>query len=174
MNPGKVDPRHPRQNRQISWRLFLKAWEVKAKVHLSSYDLSTEYFPESKTKIAAKLTSIFWLFGAPKEALFDNGAAFCSSGVRSACAKWGVRLLCRCAHRQTVNAIIERHHEAVKKMYARRGHGTVEDAVYLYNVTPRGEAWKTPGCSLVEPLPSSTARAGSENSEAGVGEERTE
>ncbi|KRX55851.1 hypothetical protein T06_1419, partial [Trichinella sp. T6] len=51
-------------------------------------------------------------------------------------ARWGVRVRYRCAYAASGNGIAKRCHRSVKVIAARK-NCTVEEAMYLYNVTPR-------------------------------------
>ena len=98
---------------------------------------------EDAKTIAEGLEETFRMFGPPGEAIFDNGLSFRSSTVRQICDKWWVQIHFRRADRASGNAIVERCHKTVKEMAAKRG-GDLLDAVALYNLTPRGDAWRSP------------------------------
>ena len=98
---------------------------------------------EDAKEIAEGLEEAFRILGPPKEAIFDNGLAFRSGAVRSACDKWGVAVHFRCADKPSGNAIVERCHRTIKEIAARRG-GELLDAVAMYNMIPRGEEARSP------------------------------
>ncbi|KRX80127.1 hypothetical protein T06_5078 [Trichinella sp. T6] len=74
--------------------------------------------------------------GAPEVLLTDNDTAFRGRIFTDFIARWGVRVRYRCAYAASGNGIAERCHRSVKVIAARK-KCTVEEEMYLYNVTPR-------------------------------------
>ena len=109
----------------------------------SRYTVWKQIASDDVASVAGGLEDVFRLFGPPEQIVFDNGLSFRSGVVRQVCDKWEVQIHFRCADRASGNAIVERCHRAVKEIAARRG-GNVMDAVVLYNMVPRGKAWKSP------------------------------
>ena len=95
---------------------------------------------EDDTEVVACLRKVFEWYGAPKELLMDNGRAFRSKKVEDLCDKWAVNRLFRATYKLRGNGIVERNHRTVKQVKARRG-GTIEEAVRVYNRTPRGSLY---------------------------------
>ena len=111
---------------------------------------------EDDTEVVACLRKVFEWYSAPKELLMDNGRAFRSKKVEELCNKWAVNRLFRAAYKPRGNGIVERNHRTVKRVKARRG-GTVEEAVRVYNRTPRGPLYAVPaevmfGRSVTNPI----------------------
>ena len=111
---------------------------------------------EDETEVVACLRKVFEWYSAPKELLMDNGRAFRSKKVEELCNKWAVNRLFRAAYKPRGNGIVERNHRTVKRIKARRG-GTVEEAVRVYNRTPRGPLYAVPaevmfGRSVTNPI----------------------
>ena len=111
---------------------------------------------EDDTEVAACLRKVFEWYSAPKELLMDNGRAFRSKKVEELCNKWAVNRLFGAAYKPRGNGIVERNHRSVKRVKARRG-GTVEEAVRVYNGTPRGPLYAVPaevmfGRSVMNPI----------------------
>ena len=111
---------------------------------------------EDETEVVACLHKVFEWFSAPKELPMDNGRAFRSKKVEELCNKWAVNRLFRAAYKTRGNGIVKRNHRTVKRIKARRG-GTVEEAVRVYNRTPRGPLYAVPaevmfGRSVTNPI----------------------
>ena len=111
---------------------------------------------EDDTEVAACLRKVFEWYSAPKELLMDNGRAFRSKKVEELCNKWAVNRLFRAVYKPRGNGIVERNHRTVKRVKARCG-GTVEEAVRVYNRTPRGPLYAVPaevmfGRSVTNPI----------------------
>ncbi|KRY45013.1 hypothetical protein T03_3940 [Trichinella britovi] len=83
--------------------------------------------------------------GAQQELLTDNDTVFRGRNFTEFVARWGVRVRYPCAYAPSGNGIAERCHRSVKVIAARK-NCTVEEAVYLYNVTPRDgrNPWTAP------------------------------
>ena len=77
--------------------------------------------------------------GAPEELLTDNAASFRSLLFTEFADRWGIALRYRCANVPSGNGISERCHRTVKTIQARTGC-PVAQAVYRYNVMPRGNS----------------------------------
>ncbi|KRZ54284.1 hypothetical protein T02_8638 [Trichinella nativa] len=84
--------------------------------------------------------------GGPGRVANDNDTAFRGRIFTEFVARWGVRVRYPCAYAPSGNGIAERCHRSVKVIAARK-NCTVEEAVYLYNVTPRDgrNPWNSPG-----------------------------
>ena len=98
---------------------------------------------EDDTEVVACIRKVFEWYGAPKELLMDNGRALRSKKVEDLCEKWVVNRLFRAAYKPRGNGIVECNHHKVKRVKARRG-GTIEEAVQVYNRTPRGPLYAVP------------------------------
>ncbi|KRY52607.1 Pol polyprotein [Trichinella britovi] len=95
--------------------------------------------------VTEQLEAVFYERGAPEELLTDNDTAFRGRTFTEFIARWGVRVRYRCAYAPSGNGIAERCHRRVKVIAARK-NCTVEEAVYLHNVTPRDgrNPWTAP------------------------------
>ncbi|KAG0714031.1 hypothetical protein GWK47_014927 [Chionoecetes opilio] len=80
---------------------------------------------------------VFLERGAPKELLTDKATSFRSSLFGEFANRWGIAIRYRCAHVPSGNGISERCNRTVKTILARKGC-SVAEAVYRYNVMPRG------------------------------------
>ena len=89
--------------------------------------------------VMEQLESVFWERGAPEEILTDNDTAFRSRKFAEFTDRWAVRVRFRCAHVASGNGVVERCHRTVKVIAARK-QCTINEAVYLYNVTPRNDS----------------------------------
>ena len=92
---------------------------------------------EDETEVVACLRKVFEWYGAPKELLMDNGRVFRSKKFEDLSNKWAVNRLFLAAYNPRGNGIVERNHRKVKLIKAKLG-GTIEEAVRVYNRTPRG------------------------------------
>ena len=110
----------------------------------SRYAIWKQVEAEDAVSVAKGLEEAFRTFGPPAEVVVDNGLAFRSVLVRQLCDKWRINIHFRCADKPTGNAIIERNHRTVKELAAKR-EGDVLEAAMLYNITPQGEHWRSPG-----------------------------
>ncbi|KRX51836.1 hypothetical protein T09_10653 [Trichinella sp. T9] len=95
--------------------------------------------------VTEQLEAVFYERGAPEELLTDNDTAFRRRTFTQFIARWGVRVRYRCAYAPSDSGIAERCHRRVKVIAARK-NCTVEETVYLYNVTPRDgrNPWTAP------------------------------
>ncbi|KRY07334.1 Pol polyprotein, partial [Trichinella patagoniensis] len=95
--------------------------------------------------VTEQLEAVVYERGAPEELLTDNDTAFRGRTFTEFIARWGVRVRYRCAYAPSGNGIAERCHRRVKVIAARK-NCTVEETVYLYNVTPRNgrNPWTAP------------------------------
>ncbi|KAG0726852.1 hypothetical protein GWK47_035774 [Chionoecetes opilio] len=92
---------------------------------------------QDTASVTEQLESVFLERGAPKELLTDNATSFRSSLFGEFANRWGIAIRYRCAHVPSGNGISERCHRTVKTILARKGC-SVAEAVYRYNVMPRG------------------------------------
>ncbi|KAG0725027.1 hypothetical protein GWK47_039405 [Chionoecetes opilio] len=92
---------------------------------------------QDTASVTEQLESVFLEQGAPKELLTDNATSFRSSLFGEFANRWGIAIRYRCAHVPSGNGISERCHRTVKTILARKGC-SVAEAVYRYNVMPRG------------------------------------
>ena len=88
--------------------------------------------------VMEQLENIFCERGAPDEILTDNDTAFRSKKFTAFADKWDVRVRFRCAYVASGNGVAERCHRTVKVIAARK-QCPINEAVYLYNVTPRND-----------------------------------
>ena len=93
---------------------------------------------QTTESVIAQLREMFLERGPPEEILMDNDTAFTSGRFVRFANEWKVRLRFRAAHVPSGNGIVERCHRTIKTIAARKGC-PVEEAVYLYNVTPRDD-----------------------------------
>lgn len=82
------------------------------------------------------LNRVFCERGAPCEILCDNDTVFRGHRFAAFAAKWGIALRFRAAYAPAGNGIIERNHRTVKVIAARK-RCSIEEAVHIYNITPR-------------------------------------
>lgn len=85
-------------------------------------------------EIAGQLRQVFCDFGPPEAMLSDNGSCFLGREVQYLLSDWKIKHELSCAYRSRGNAVAERAHRTVKRG-AKWGGRTVEEAVFLYNVT---------------------------------------
>ena len=88
--------------------------------------------------VVEQLQRVFYERGAPTELLCDNDTIFRSRRFGAFAARWGVSLRFRAAYAPSGNAIVERNHRTVKVIAARKGC-SIDEAVHIYNVTPRDD-----------------------------------
>ena len=99
--------------------------------------------------VTEHLERIFCERGAPSELLCDNDTVFRSRRFGAFSARWRVSLRFRAAYAPSGNGIVERNHRTVKVLAARK-QCSVDEAVHLYNVSPRdGETMtEAPACAV--------------------------
>ena len=88
------------------------------------------------TSVIRQLESVFYERGPPEEILTHNDTAFRSKQFKYFQDEWGIQLRLRCAHVPSGNNIVERCHQSVKRIAARK-QCTVAEAMYRYNTTPK-------------------------------------
>ena len=86
--------------------------------------------------VAQFLSRVFSERGAPLEILCDNDTVFRGRRLAALTAKWRVALRFRAAYAPAGNGIVERNHRTIKVIAARK-QCSIEEAVHIYNVTPR-------------------------------------
>ena len=86
--------------------------------------------------VVEHLDSVFCERGAPAELLCDNDTVFRSRRFGAFAASWRVTMRFRAAYAPSGNGIIERNHRTVKVIAARK-QCSIDEAVHLYNVSPR-------------------------------------
>ena len=125
---------------------------------------------ETAEEIVNILNEVFLERGPVDEILMDNSASFHSSCLADLLNGWKVNSYFRAAYRASGNGIIERNHRTIKTI-AERSNITLQEAVFLYNITPRSHDqhlipqrelftydWR---CPLVEPTGNYSAKQAS-------------
>ncbi|KRZ93227.1 putative Pol polyprotein [Trichinella sp. T8] len=137
---------------EVWQRVGMDITHVKGRPYLTIIDCGPSRFAvwrrlrvHCSANVIEQLEAVFYERGTPEELLTDNDTAFRGRIFTEFVARWGVRVRYRCAYAPSGNGIAERCHRSVKVIAARK-NCTVEEAVYLYNVTPRDgrNPWTAP------------------------------
>ena len=103
---------------------------------LTKFTIWRSLVRQDSSSVIRELESIFYEMGPPEEILTDNDTAFCSMEFRHFVDEWGIRLRHQCAYVPSGNGIVERCHQSMKRIAARKAC-TIVKAVYRYNTTPK-------------------------------------
>ncbi|KRY25976.1 Pol polyprotein [Trichinella spiralis] len=137
---------------EVWQRVGMDVTHVRGRPYLTLIDCGPSRFAvwrrlrvQCSANVTEQLEAVFYERGAPEELLTDNDTAFRGRIFTEFVARWGVRVRYRCAYAPSGNGIAERCHRSVKVIAARK-NCSVEEAVYLYNVTPRDgrNPWTAP------------------------------
>ncbi|KRX58915.1 Pol polyprotein [Trichinella sp. T9] len=137
---------------EVWQRVGMDITHVRGRLYLTLIDCGPSRFTvwrrlriHCSANVTEQLEAVFYEWGAPEELLTDNDTAFRGRTFTEFIARWGVRVRYRCAYAPSGNGIAERCHRSVKVIAARINF-TMEEAVYLYNVTPRDgrHPWTAP------------------------------
>uniref|UniRef100_A0A5S6QJ61 RNA-directed DNA polymerase n=1 Tax=Trichuris muris TaxID=70415 RepID=A0A5S6QJ61_TRIMR len=146
IDPAPVKWRHGRLNVEKVWqRLGMDITHFRGRPYLTLIDCGPSRFSiwrplrlHTSADVAGQLETVFYEHGAPEELLTDNDTAFRSKAFAQLAARWDIRVRFRCAYVPSGNGMVERCHRTVKVIAARKGC-SIEEAVYLYNITPRDD-----------------------------------
>ena len=144
VDPAPVKWRHGSLEVSETWRrLAIDITHFKAQVYLTVVDCGPSRFSlwralrrMDAASVLERLEQIFYERGAPAELLADNDTAFRSRNFAAFASRWGVSLRFRAVYRPSGNSIVERNHRTVKVIAARK-QCSVDEAVHLYNISPR-------------------------------------
>ncbi|KRX94318.1 hypothetical protein T4E_4277 [Trichinella pseudospiralis] len=149
--PGKWK-RGSLEAEEVWQRVGMDITHVRRRLYLTLIDCGPSRFVvwrrlrvHCSANVTEQLEAVFYEGGAPEELLTDNDTTFRGRTFTKFIGRWGVRVRYRCAYAPSGNGIAERCHRSVKVIAARK-NCTVEEAVYLYNVTPRDgrNPWAAP------------------------------
>ena len=144
VDPAPVKWRHGSLEVSETWRrLAIDITHFKAQAYLTIVDCGPSRFSlwralrrMDAASVLERLEQIFYERGAPAELLADNDTAFRSRNFAAFASRWGVSLRFRAVYRPSGNSIVERNHRTVKVIAARK-QCSVDEAVHLYNISPR-------------------------------------
>ena len=144
IDPAPVQLLHGSLEVEGLWeRLAIDITHYRSQSYLSVIDCGPSRFclwghlrrPDAESAVQF-LSRVFYERGAPLEILCDNDTVFRGRQFAAFAAKWSVDLRFRAAYAPSGNAIVERNHRTVKVIAARK-QCSIDEAVHLYNATPR-------------------------------------
>ena len=146
IDPAPVQLPHGSLEVDEVWsRLAIDITHYQSKDYLTVIDCGPSRFcvwrllrrPDAEN-VTEQLQRIFCERGAPSELLCDNDTVFRSRRFGAFAARWRVQVKFRAAYAPSGNGIIERNHRTVKVVAARK-QCSVDEAVHIYNVSPRDD-----------------------------------
>ena len=157
IDPSPVQlPRGSLEVDDVWSRLAIDITHYQSRDYLSVIDCGPSRFclwrllrrPDAES-VTELLERIFCERGAPSELLCDNDTVFRSRRFGAFSARWRVSVRFRAAYAPSGNGIVERNHRTIKVIVARK-QCSVDEAVHLYNVSPRdGETMaEAPACAV--------------------------
>ena len=141
INPATVQRQKGNLSATHVWnRLGIDVKHVGSQLYLTVIDYGPSRFAiwwlqhwQDTTTIICQMESIFYNGGPPVKILTDNGATFSSEEFSQFLRKWGVWIRFQCAYVPAGNGIVERSHQSIKVIAARK-QCWIPEAVYWYNV----------------------------------------